>query len=241
MFIKTFKYHSKIKQNHIKHFLDVINLLRVSLNENQFVFSFFLSFCQQFLYHLSQITPKRHPIRIKESKSDKKHNQINQNEFDRLCQQSLYEAVRNFQASTNASILELPLAEIIKQKPVALKRTTQTKSAIRNLDKFENTIRMSYVSKNSFRENKGESMQDVTPTTSHAQTRHATTSVSRPNHFLLASNIIQQLSQPIFQHTMQIRGFKTQRNIESQLKRNPTFLTRIQKSFGKNDNIFSIV
>ncbi|XP_031620472.1 ATP-dependent zinc metalloprotease YME1L isoform X2 [Contarinia nasturtii] len=183
---------------------------------------------QQILFHLSQITPRRHTIRIKESKPERKTNQINQNEFEQLCQQSLCEAVRNFQASPNTKILELPISVIMKQKPLALKHTTQTKSAIKNLTNFENTLRMSYVSKNSFRENKSEPIHDVT-TESLAQARTTTTSLT--NNFLLASNLMHHLSQPISNRTMQIRGFKTQRNIESQLKRNPTFLTRIQKSF----------
>lgn len=51
----------------------------------------------------------------------------------------------------------------------------------------------------------------------------------RPNQFLLISNLISQLSQS----ATQIRGFKTQRNIESQLKRNPSFLSRFQQAIGK--------
>lgn len=179
---------------------------------------------QQLLFHLSQITPRTHTIRLKESKSSRKTNKIAQNENDLLCQESLCEAVQNFQVATNTSILELPLYTIMRQKPLAGSQT-QTKRAIKSLDRLENNIKMSYVSKDSFRENRAEPMPDALTTTT-------TKTVSHPNTFLLATNLIHQLSQPIFKNAMQIRGFRTQRNIESQLKRNPTFLSRIQQMFG---------
>lgn len=186
---------------------------------------------------MSQITPRPHTVRLKESKSGRKTNKTAQNEFERMCQESLCEALRNFQASTNTSILELPLASIVKQKPVR----GQTRSAIKTLDRLEDNIRMSYVSKSSFRENKAELMHDAT-NISTASTKATTTAaassiVNHPNTFLIASNLVRQLSQPIFQNAMQIRGFKTQRNIESQLKRNPSFISRIQQSFGKKHRV----
>lgn len=189
---------------------------------------------QQILFHLSQITPRSHTVRLKESKSGRKTNKTAQNEFERLCQESLCEALRNFQASTNTAILEVPLSSIVKQKPLR----DQTRSAIKTLDRLEDTIRKSYVSKSSFRENKAEPMHDATHISNKASTATATTAaaasiVRHPNTFLLASNLVHQLSQPIFRNAMQIRGFKTQRNIESQLKRNPSFMSRIQQNFGK--------
>lgn len=196
---------------------------------------FFNLILQQILFHLSQITPRPHTVRLKESKSSRKTNKTAQNEFERLCQESLCVALHNFQASTNTSILELPLSSIVKQKPLTGSRT-HTRSAIKTLDRLEDHIRTSYVSKSSFQENKAEPIHDGRKSFSSNTTNSvaATTAsiVSHPNTFLIASNLVHQLSQPIFRNAMQIRGFKTHRNIESQLKRNPSFMSRIQQSFG---------
>lgn len=179
------------------------------------------------LFHLSQITPRRHAIRLKESKSDKKTNKTAPIECEILCQQSLYEAVRNFQTSTNASILEIPLESIVKQKSTSESSYTQTRSAIKRLERLENTIKMSYVSKNTFRENKAEPMPDARPIVNNINN---TIDINHSRILMLATNLVHQLSQP--GNSMQIRGFRTYRNIESQMKRNPTFATRIQQFFG---------
>lgn len=183
---------------------------------------------QQILFHLSQITPRRHTIRLKESKSNKKITKSSTNEYERLCQESLSEAVRNFQACTHtAAILKIPITAITKQKPLAGPRS-QTNSAINCLDRLENHLRTSYVSKNSFAENKAEPMLDA-----HETVRNIAT-INHPNStVLLTTHLIRQLSQPIFRNSIQIRGFRTQRNIESQLKRNPSFMSRLQQYFGK--------
>lgn len=183
---------------------------------------------------MSQITPRPHTVRLKESKSGKKTNKTAQNEFERLCQESLCVALQNFQASKNTSMLELPLSSIVKQKPLTGLRT-QTRRAIKRLDRLEDHIRTSYVSKSSFQENKAEPMHDARKSFSTSTNSVVATAsiVSHPNTFLIASNLVHQLSQPIFRNAVQIRGFKTHRNIESQLKRNPTFMSRIQQSFGK--------
>lgn len=186
-------------------------------------FQFVFVFLQQILFHLSQFTPRRHTIRLKESKSDRKTNKTAQNKCEILCQESLHEAVRNWQNSTNATILEIPLTAITKQKSLTGSHT-QTRGEIRRLDRLESNIRMSYVSKSTFRENKAEPMSDARQIN--------TIDINHPKIFLIASNLVHQLSQPMLRNSMQIRGFRTQRNVESQLKRNPTFLSRFQQTFG---------
>lgn len=177
---------------------------------------------QQVLFHLSQITPRRHTIRLKESKSNRKTTKTTKNDYERLCQESFCEAFRNFQASTNAAILDIPLSSITNLKPLARQRS-QTGSTEKCLHRLENTIKMSYVSRNSFAENKAEPMLDS----------HESVGISHPNTVVLAANLIRQLSQPMMRDFIQIRGFRTQRNIESQLKRNPSFMSRFQQYFGK--------
>lgn len=182
-------------------------------------------FVQQILFHLSQITPRRHTIRLKESKTSRKTSKTaRKNDYEQLCQQSLCETLRNLQAtSINTAILEIPLNKflLLNTTPSA---HVQKASAIEHLNRFENCLKTSYVSKNSFAENKAEPMfdarQSITDITNH------------PSTVLLTMNPIRQLSHSMLSNSIQIRGFKTQRNVESQLKRNPSFLSRIQQYLG---------
>lgn len=86
---------------------------------------------------------------------------------------------------------------------------------------------MSYVSKNTFRENKAEPMPDARPIVNNI---NYTIDINHSRILMLATNLVHQLSQQ--GNSMQIRGFRTHRNIESQMKRNPTFASRIQQFFG---------
>lgn len=106
--------------------------------------------------------------------------------------------------------------------------TVHKASAIDHLNRFENRLKMSYVSKNSFAENKAEPIHDARPSTSFTEFTHN----EHPNTILFTMNSIHQLSQSMLRNSIQIRGFKTQRNVESQLKRNPSFLSRIQQYLG---------
>lgn len=188
------------------------------------------------MFHLSQIAPRRQPIKVKEPKTTQKTIKAPaQSDYDRLCAASLNEAIRNFKLSPNLTILDLPLSTIIKPSWSASQCKQQQQQKIKNdfikrLDHIQNKLRTSYVSCDTFQENKIEPIADdkLTSTTRVINS----SSNSRPNHFLLVTHLVQQLSQSTF-HSMQIRGFKTNRNIESQLKRNPTILSRIQKSFRK--------
>lgn len=135
--------------------------------------------------------------------------------------------LRNFQTTPiNSAILEIPLNKMYIQK-MAL--SAQKISAMDHLNRLENCLKTSYVSKNSFAENKAEpiidAQQSLSPNRSHSST------------VLLTLNSLGQLSHSMLQNSIQIRGFKTQRNIESQLKRNPSFTSRIQQLFGKSDLI----
>lgn len=202
-----------------------------------FVYVFGYIDAQQILFHLSQFTPRRHTIRLKDSnRSNKKSNTPlpTQSEYDKLCTDSLNEVLRNFQASTstNLSILELPLSSIITKDWTTA--TTKTKSATnsvtKRLNRLHQNIKTNYVSHNTFRENKSEPMQHDLPLMVNSGGGGVNSS---PNRFLLVSNLINQLSKSTFRSSTQIRGFKTQRTIESQLKRNPTFISRFQQVIGR--------
>lgn len=178
---------------------------------------------------MSQFAPRRQPIKVKEPKTGRKTNstaQPTQLDYDRLCQASLNETIRNFQLSPNLSILELPLAAITKRDWLSNASKQQTNHLVKRLNQIEHKIKTSYVSKNTFGENKAnEPINDGKNIVTIRDTR--------PNQFLLVTQLIHQLSQSTIYNSMQLRGFKTQRNIESQLKRNPTILSRIQQTYRK--------
>lgn len=119
--------------------------------------------------------------------------------------------------------MEIPLNRFIMQK-TALGSHVHKLNAIDHLNRLENCIKMSYVSKNSFAENKAEPILDARQTISEI--------TNYPSTVLLTMNSIRQLSHSMMTNSIQIRGFKTQRNIESQLKRNPSFSSRLQQYFG---------
>lgn len=136
--------------------------------------------------------------------------------------------LRNFQTTTiNAAILEIPLNKLCMQK---MAFSAPKLSAMDHLDRLENCFKTTYVSKNSFAENKAEPIIDAQQSLS--QTRNHT------NHVLFTMNSVRQLSHSMMQNSIQIRGFKTSRNIESQLKRNPTFLSRIQQFIQRLISLF---
>lgn len=145
---------------------------------------------------MSQFTPRRQPIRLKEQKSHKKFKNVNaqQNELasmssadlNKLCSDSLTEVMRNFQMSPNASILEVPLNAIVAQK-WPLKHWQRPSSRI---DSLETKIKTSYISNASFQQNKAEPMWGPLNMT--------TLNVAQTNNFLQITHLIGQLSQPQF-------------------------------------------
>lgn len=153
---------------------------------------------QQILFHLSQITPRRQTIRLKEQKSQKKVKSSNsvQNDLapiscadlNKLCTDSLAEAMRNFKSSPNATILELPLSAVAAQK-WSSKQLQRSSSPINSL---EAKMKTSYISKASFQQNKAEPIWDPL----NAVTVSAP--LAGTNNFLQVANIIGELSRPQF-------------------------------------------
>lgn len=112
---------------------------------------------QQFLFHLSQISPRRNNITLKHTKQQKNSNLTNnevvlsQNNIDELlCEVSLNEALQNLRSSPHASILDLPVDVLLSKKlPSILKNYD-------NLLKDDKTWKVSYISSESFAKNRGE-------------------------------------------------------------------------------------
>lgn len=184
---KQFKWHNRCI---FDYYFDIYRLYNTKF------FFYFFFFSQQILFHLSQFTPRRQTIRLKEQKSHKKlkNEKATQNELasmscvdlNKLCTDSLTEVMRNFQTSPNASILELSLNTIVAQK-WPLKHWQRPSSRI---DSLETKIKTSYISNASFQQNKAEPMWCPLNTT--------TLNVAQTNNFLQITHLIGQLSQPQF-------------------------------------------
>lgn len=109
---------------------------------------------QQFLFHLSQISPRRNNITLKHNKQKKNPNLNNEavlshNNVDQLCD-SLNETLRNFQSSPQIGILDVPVEAVISKKLPYILKTYE------NLLKDDKTWKVSYVSSESFAKNRGE-------------------------------------------------------------------------------------
>lgn len=120
------------------------------------------------------------------------------------------------------AILELSLSTITKRNWSS--NTNKRNHFANNFDQIQDKIKTSYVSRNSFQENKVEPID--------YGNKPVFVSNKRKYNILFVPQLMKQLNQSTF-NSMQIRGFKTHRNIRSQLKRNPTLLSRIQKTLRK--------
>lgn len=107
-------------------------------------------------------------------------------ELNKLCNDSLNEAVKNFQSSINASILDLSLTTITNQK-WSSKRLRPVNNMENRLDSFQQSLKTSYISHDSFHQNKAEPMF-----------RQNATTTKPVNNFLFVTNLINQIGQPSF-------------------------------------------
>lgn len=122
--------------------------------------NFFFSF-QQFLFHLSQISPRRNNITLKHTKQKKNSNLTNNetvlsnSNVDELCA-SFNETLRNLKSSPHVDILDIPVHTVLSKKlPYILKNYD-------NLFKYDKTWKVSYISAESFAKNRGEPSLSIT-------------------------------------------------------------------------------
>lgn len=109
---------------------------------------------QQFLFHLSQISPRRNNITLKHNKQKKNPNLNNEvvlshNNVDQLCD-SLNETLNNFKSSPQIGILDVSVDAVISKKLPYILKTYD------NLLKDDKTWKVSYISSESFAKNRGE-------------------------------------------------------------------------------------
>lgn len=182
---------------------------------------------QQFLFYLSQFTPRRNNLNLKKHKQKKSTTNAGNTTCKsgdvislsladiNLCKQSLSESLSNFTQSPQASLLDLSIEQIIrKENPFFL--VGKTNSLVFDDKSSPWWCRHRYISGESFRDNRGENLT--------ATNNNAVTIVGVALQSMLKINRHGQM--------IQTRNFRTQRAFEAQLKRNPTFFQRIKELFG---------
>lgn len=111
---------------------------------------------QQIFFHLSQKTPRRSNINIKKHKHKRSESQIETNQKNisshnnKICPESFLETTKNFNIASLASLCQVPVEQILNRN------LRNDKISIKEKKPWE----ISYVSSNSFNQNKNETLTD---------------------------------------------------------------------------------
>lgn len=98
----------------------------------------------------------------------------------------------------------------------------RTSRVITQLDKLQETAKVNSVASMASCDSEIDAQAEV----KSAQSIAAQQSQAM-GHVVLPSKLLQQMHRSMLQNTMQVRGFKTHRSIESQLKRDPSISDRL--------------
>lgn len=142
-----------------------------------------------------------------------------------ICPESLDEAVRHLDKNAVAEMCKIDVRSI-----ASLAGTS--KAVLRDIHNLNSVRKISHISSNSFEQNKnGWSTPTVT-----VDLRNKHPKLSFTDNFIgLLSKSIQENS---FKYNIQVRGFKTERGIHADLKRNPNLINRLRKFFGQYSYVY---
>ena len=167
------------------------------------------------LYHLTQLTSAFTPRTSSISTRIKRHEDASRITSDVLCPESLDEAAKN---CTELQLNSLAIESIAS--PPKIRRLLQEISVgtvARPLSKSD-TWRVSYVSGSSFNDNKRASV---------------CASLQEPIVLpVLRCTMTTNGRMPVFNREISTRGFKTDRNIKAEIKRNPSIFGRLRQWAG---------
>ncbi|XP_045508266.1 ATP-dependent zinc metalloprotease YME1L isoform X2 [Colias croceus] len=139
-----------------------------------------------------------------------------------ICQESFQEALRNFDKNVLDNMRNID-ARSVASFP-------RFKSPLQDIISVGSAKKVSHISASSFEQNKN-GWLDLTPTVT-VDLRGKNTKFSVSENFVgLLTRSVQKNS---FKYTVQVRGFKTERSVHADLKRNPNLLNRLRKSLGLN-------
>ncbi|RVE42680.1 hypothetical protein evm_012668 [Chilo suppressalis] len=142
-----------------------------------------------------------------------------------LCSESLEEAVRNFDKNDLAEMRKVDLRSL----------ATLSKATRRSLNfskEFQSAKKVSFISAETFDKNKnGWTPQSSTTPTVTVDLRRHNTRISLTDNFV--GLLARSLQKDTFQYSVQVRGFKTERGVHADQKRNPNLINRLRKFFGQ--------
>lgn len=172
----------------------------------------------QILVSFSQLS-SRYSSLFKQRKHSSKHKNVNGKESSicdvNYCKESFEEALRNFDQHALAEMRKVDVRSLmgLARKPI--------------LDLSSRKI--SYISSDSFEKNKNGWSDLSTPTVTVDLRR-------RDTRFSFTDNFVGLLARSIhensFRYNVQVRGFKTERSVHADLKRNPNLINRLRLNVG---------
>lgn len=149
-----------------------------------------------------------------------------------LCLESLEECLRNFDIN---ELSELRKIDVRVLSTVA----GSYKEPLRSLTDLTSSRKVSYISAESFEENK-----HGCPNTSNSAPKIYINLHKKNTRFNFTNNFAGLLAQSLqgnsFRYNVQLRGFKTERGIHADLKGNPNMVNRLRKSMGQYVLVYSI-
>lgn len=142
-----------------------------------------------------------------------------------ICSESLEEAIRRFDRNHLDEMRNIDVRSVI-----ALPGTCR--SGMPQLPSLQSSKKVSHISSNSFENNKN----------GWTESPSGTLHFGGKNTLRLTDNFVGLLSRSLrenkFQYSIQVRGFKTERSIHADLKRNPNLINRLRKFLGQYIKVY---
>ncbi|CAG9573608.1 unnamed protein product [Danaus chrysippus] len=137
-----------------------------------------------------------------------------------ICPESFDEALRHFDKNVLTEMRNIDLRYVTSI-------AGSSRNILRNIAGVASSKKVSFVSTDSFEKNKN---GWVTTPTITVDLRHKNTKLSLTDNFV--GLLTKSIRDNCFNYNVQVRGFKTERGIHADLKRNPNIFNRLRKSFG---------
>lgn len=142
-----------------------------------------------------------------------------------ICSESFEEAIRHLDRNSLDEMRSIDVRSVISLPG-------NSRSAVHQLPSLQSSKKVSYISSNSFENNKNGWIESPL----------ATLDFGGKNRLTLTDNFVGLLSRSLrenrFQYNIQVRGFKTERSIHADLKRNPNLINRLRKFLGQYVNVY---
>ncbi|XP_050359031.1 ATP-dependent zinc metalloprotease YME1L isoform X1 [Nymphalis io] len=139
-----------------------------------------------------------------------------------VCSDSFEEAVRHFDKNVLAEMCKIDVRSAVSIAGAA-------KASVRDIPNLKSVRKISHISETSFDKNKNGWLPTPTVT---VDLRGKKTKFSFTDNFV--GTLFRNLHNDSFKYNIQVRGFKTERGIHADLKRNPNLINRLRKFFGLN-------